>query len=266
MRTLRVPDIVPHVPRTAKKYCYNSSMTKSDWLLFILTFLVGASMGAFLYVTSFKPVYQPEGLSRDEVAASNFSVTGRSYGGMRAGYVHPTFRITGDGAYEYVPGGVGIDAGMEPVAGMLPREVFRDVERAIAEADLPRLTKPAAKEYCNIYTDGVDYTYRITIEKAQYEVDTCATALTYDHDLAQALQNVWAYLEGESYETSGEGSGGGFIEAWLTEQFKALHEEEGDPDQPPEPVACTMDAKICPDGSAVGRVPPSCNFAPCPGE
>lgn len=29
-------------------------------------------------------------------------------------------------------------------------------------------------------------------------------------------------------------------------------------------VACTMDAKICPDGSAVGRVPPSCQFAACP--
>lgn len=33
----------------------------------------------------------------------------------------------------------------------------------------------------------------------------------------------------------------------------------------PEPVACTMDARICPDGSAVGRMPPDCEFAPCPG-
>lgn len=33
-----------------------------------------------------------------------------------------------------------------------------------------------------------------------------------------------------------------------------------------EPVACTMDAKVCPDGSAVGRVGPHCEFAPCPGE
>jgi hypothetical protein len=32
-----------------------------------------------------------------------------------------------------------------------------------------------------------------------------------------------------------------------------------------EPMACTMDAKICPDGSSVGRVPPSCAFAECPG-
>jgi hypothetical protein len=29
-------------------------------------------------------------------------------------------------------------------------------------------------------------------------------------------------------------------------------------------VACTMDAKICPDGSAVGRIGPDCAFAPCP--
>lgn len=31
-------------------------------------------------------------------------------------------------------------------------------------------------------------------------------------------------------------------------------------------AACTLEAKLCPDGSAVGRVPPSCEFAPCPGE
>ncbi|MFA6227108.1 MAG: hypothetical protein WC631_01330 [Candidatus Paceibacterota bacterium] len=30
------------------------------------------------------------------------------------------------------------------------------------------------------------------------------------------------------------------------------------------PVACTMEAKICPDGSAVGRIGPKCEFAPCP--
>lgn len=33
-----------------------------------------------------------------------------------------------------------------------------------------------------------------------------------------------------------------------------------------EPTACTMDAKICPDGSSVGRVAPSCEFEACPGE
>lgn len=30
--------------------------------------------------------------------------------------------------------------------------------------------------------------------------------------------------------------------------------------------ACTMEAKICPDGTAVGRSGPNCEFAKCPGE
>lgn len=30
------------------------------------------------------------------------------------------------------------------------------------------------------------------------------------------------------------------------------------------PAQCTLEAKLCPDGSAVGRVGPNCEFAPCP--
>lgn len=35
---------------------------------------------------------------------------------------------------------------------------------------------------------------------------------------------------------------------------------------PDDTVMCTMDAKMCSDGSFVGRVAPSCAFAPCPDE
>ena len=35
--------------------------------------------------------------------------------------------------------------------------------------------------------------------------------------------------------------------------------------QPGETTACTMEAKLCPDGSAVGRIGPRCEFAACPG-
>lgn len=33
----------------------------------------------------------------------------------------------------------------------------------------------------------------------------------------------------------------------------------------PEQVFCTMEAKLCPDGSYVGRTGPNCEFAQCPG-
>ncbi|OGZ46153.1 MAG: hypothetical protein A3C84_05040 [Candidatus Ryanbacteria bacterium RIFCSPHIGHO2_02_FULL_48_12] len=32
----------------------------------------------------------------------------------------------------------------------------------------------------------------------------------------------------------------------------------------PDQNGCTMEAKICPDGSAVGRSGPNCEFTPCP--
>lgn len=32
----------------------------------------------------------------------------------------------------------------------------------------------------------------------------------------------------------------------------------------PAQKACTMDAKICPDGSSVGKSGPNCEFSPCP--
>lgn len=31
-----------------------------------------------------------------------------------------------------------------------------------------------------------------------------------------------------------------------------------------KPVACTQEAKLCSDGSSVGRTGPNCEFAPCP--
>lgn len=35
-------------------------------------------------------------------------------------------------------------------------------------------------------------------------------------------------------------------------------------EQTAQPVACTMDAMVCPDGSSVGRIAPTCEFAACP--
>ncbi len=35
-------------------------------------------------------------------------------------------------------------------------------------------------------------------------------------------------------------------------------------EHPSRPIACTLDAKVCPDGSSVGRSGPSCSFASCP--
>lgn len=42
--------------------------------------------------------------------------------------------------------------------------------------------------------------------------------------------------------------------------YRNIEERTGGSSQP---VACTMEAKLCPDGSGVGRSGPDCAFAPC---
>lgn len=47
--------------------------------------------------------------------------------------------------------------------------------------------------------------------------------------------------------------------------FTKIQTKTSTPSLTPTPeVACTMDAKICPDGSAVGRSGPNCEFEACP--
>lgn len=57
---------------------------------------------------------------------------------------------------------------------------------------------------------------------------------------------------------------------WYTNMYQnsgAIVETNPQPTTPPDEdvVMCTMDAKICPDGSSVGRTGPNCEFAQCPG-
>jgi len=58
-----------------------------------------------------------------------------------------------------------------------------------------------------------------------------------------------AYAENSEIQSPSSGAGGGQSQAVNSQKI---------------PVACTMEAKICPDGSSVGRVGPNCEFEPCP--
>lgn len=56
-----------------------------------------------------------------------------------------------------------------------------------------------------------------------------------------------AYFKGQEWETINQ----------ILSTFKFAEPEVN-------PKACTMEAKLCPDGSYVGREGPNCEFAPCP--
>ena len=86
----------------------------------------------------------------------------------------------------------------------------------------------------------------------------------YDHGFEKAVERSKSV---HSFETCAE-AGYPIMESY-PEQCRTpdgrtfVRDISGDSDSP-EGVACTMEAKLCPDGSHVGRSGPNCEFTACP--
>lgn len=174
-------------------------MKLDDWMLFTLTFLTGVVIGAYVYITTFKPTYAPEGLSDSEDEAAGFSVVGKTYGGLEpSGYIRPSFRVLGNGSYLYTVGGEGENA-LEPQKGEIPRDLKRALLSIVTKNALEKGSEPVTKNNCRSLQGGVDYEYRIVKDGIAYTLDTCHTALAYDDELTLVLEDIWNYLSGEGH-------------------------------------------------------------------
>lgn len=71
------------------------------------------------------------------------------------------------------------------------------------------------------------------------------------------IDNSYVWLNIEPYDNNNLD----LIFNQILSTFKFMEPETS---SSPLPVACTMETKICPDGLAVGRSGPMCEFAPCP--
>ena len=178
-------------------------MKIDDWMLLTLTFITGVAIGAYVYVTAFKPTYAPEGLSDTEEGAAEFSVVGKAYGGNEsASYIRPSFRVLGDGSYLYVAGGEG-DEALDPAKGELPSDLRRALLSAASDSVLLDSSETVTKNNCRSFAVGVDYEYRVVKDGEAYTLDTCHTAFNYEDELALVLEDVWNFLGGESYGARG---------------------------------------------------------------
>lgn len=170
-------------------------MTFRDGFILVFTFMVGVFSGMYFYLTAYKPIYEDHMRPPREVpsaAIGEYSVIGISYGGMRADFQHPSYRFSDNGTYNYYPGGSVSDAKVE---GALPDVLLEAVVEALDESDLVELSMAVNDKDCRLYADGIEYEYNIELADTEYDLDTCRTALDHDDSLAEALEDIWRYLE-----------------------------------------------------------------------
>lgn len=88
-----------------------------------------------------------------------------------------------------------------------------------------------------------------------------ATGCSLKKETAPSLETVNLENQEQAIEIIPESDGSLELEVGEMMLESEILVEESEP-----AVFCTMDAQICPDGSAVGRIAPDCEFAPCPGQ
>jgi hypothetical protein len=157
-----------------------------------VTALVGFLFGIYIYFFGFLEVVEPQ--RPVQATASEFSIVSQVYGGCDMTSACPSFQILGDGSYRYLYTPA---VGEEQVIrdGSIPRVLQRRIERTVSGTELEVQSKDIQPSFCNSYTDGIDITYRITINKEEYILDSCGTNIDPGSALWATLVSIWTYFE-----------------------------------------------------------------------
>jgi hypothetical protein len=166
-------------------------MKRQDVWSIIFTFVVGAFGGGYLYVAHFSKIVAPDNV-QSQTQAAEFVIESEAYGGC--GSDCPSFQVQGDGSYRYQ---YATKAGADKTikSGTLPLEVQRVVKQVLETQSLVAQSQPAKPATCNSNSGGIDIRYGITIAGAQYNLDSCGTAVDDQSDMWNGLAQIWNYFK-----------------------------------------------------------------------
>lgn len=140
---------------------------KQFYFLIGSTFVIGFFAGVFIFFSSRGEVEVTTGTD----FSGDFAITADAYGGCQMLGACPSYRIEGSGDYMYIQ--TSRESGVERFEDELTRDEVRELESLIAEEDLAALEDTVFTGTCPSAFDGLGYTFVITTEDAEYEIDTC---------------------------------------------------------------------------------------------
>lgn len=165
-------------------------MKRNDVINIAITFVFGFIAGGYLYVGHFSKLLNPDNVDTKE-EVSELTITSRAYGSCDPNC--PSFQVSRDGAYRYifVPS---VGAERQVREGTIPFNIMREVKSALDADVLVEQSQEVTPPDCNSRNGAIDIEYAITFEGAEYELDSCGTAVDGEGELWNALANMWSYF------------------------------------------------------------------------
>ena len=162
-------------------------MKRQDIISSIVTFVVGAVVGSYLYLYGFAPQFKT--LIDSAGSSGQLVIVGEAYGGCSRGSICTSFQVANDGSFRTFPT-VAIGAERKVKTGQVSADLYKELRTALSKDALIALSKPVAGSNCSSYGDGVDYRLRVTAGDEQFVLDTCTTALANERDMSLLFSDM----------------------------------------------------------------------------
>ncbi|PIW97004.1 hypothetical protein COZ82_01940 [Candidatus Kaiserbacteria bacterium CG_4_8_14_3_um_filter_38_9] len=166
-------------------------MKKQDVLTLLITFIVGIIIGVYLFFAGFAPQFLAHNGATD-TTYSDFSFSGKVYGGCSRNDACPSFQVLKDGSFSYLP--IGASSGISAINGNLSKSLMQEFQTKFTNANLEMASRSIEATTCDSYLDGMDYHYQVTLKTVVYNLDTCGTDFLVTSDMGATLEKLWSYF------------------------------------------------------------------------
>jgi hypothetical protein len=167
-------------------------MTHQDKLSILITFSVGIFAGMYLYLTGFATTFKLPEVTTENVY-TEFVVTAESYGACRTERTCLSFQVLENGTYRAL---LDDPRGGETIVkeGRIPRSIRGEMLKALTSEQLLSDTRTWAVPDCQFGEGGTNYTFRVTRDEVNYEMDTCQSVIDYEGPGWKSLAKLWNYF------------------------------------------------------------------------
>lgn len=157
------------------------------------TFTMGVIIGFYAYFAGFSSTERAV-TETVEGWTDTLVIVGEAYGGCRMAEFCPSFQVADDGSYRYFyrPAGASEQVLRE---GIIPSDLHERLRQVATAGELQVASRPIEPAFCESYVDGIDVTYRVTLNDTDYELDSCGTDVDGEGILWQSLSLIWEYFE-----------------------------------------------------------------------
>lgn len=163
-------------------------MNRQEATSILITFVVGFVAGGYFYMNghSFK---MSDTANQD--AYSGLIIEGNSYGNCESTDGCLSFQLLSDGSYVVLLD----DEPRKAKDGFIPASLANELKNQLTQTELNAQSQKQIFSNCVSEQDGVDYTFRVTLEEEEYVIDTCRTSVKYNSFAWLALAKLWNHFQ-----------------------------------------------------------------------